>query len=91
MTASERIKGEVGASLVSGRIERLRGNAMCVEGRIDRLIKAGWYVLDSGFDHRALAHWRREARDCVAALVGPDHECTRHFRDSVESTEETDL
>ncbi len=91
MTVSEGIKGAVDASLASGGIERLRGTAMSVEERIDSLIEAGWYVLDSGFDPRAFAHWRREALNCVAALVGPDHTSTRHFRDSVESTEESDV
>lgn len=91
MTVSEEYEGEVGASLASGGIERLRGRAMGVEGRIDRLIEAGWYVLDSGFDPRAFANWRREALNCVAALVGPDHTSTRHFRNSVESAKKTDL
>ncbi len=64
---------------------------MCVEERIDSLLEAGWYVLESGFDPRAFAHWRREARDCIAALAGPDDAATRHFRDSVEGAKATDL
>ncbi len=62
---------------------------MSYEERIDSLIEAGWYVLDSGFDPEAFANWRKEALTCVAALVGPDHTCTRHFKDSVESAHDT--
>ncbi len=64
---------------------------MSCEDRIDNLIEAGWYVVESGFAPAALAHWRREALDCVAVLMGPDHSCTRHFRHSVTGAEETDV
>ena len=64
---------------------------MTVEQRIDNLIEAGWNVLDSDFDRSAFADWRRQALDCVAALLGPSHTYTRYFRDFVDEAETTSL
>ncbi|MGD9818557.1 MAG: hypothetical protein AB7V04_07630 [Desulfomonilaceae bacterium] len=52
---------------------------MSVEERIDDLIKAGWYVLDSDFDTAALQHWRLKAFHCCDALLGSDHVTTQYF------------
>ncbi len=47
---------------------------------IDDLIQAGWDVLDSNFDMRALVEWKRKAHACLSALLGPDHADTQHFQ-----------
>ncbi len=64
---------------------------MSVEKRIDNLIEAGWYVLDSGFDTEAFANWRRCALDCVTVLMEPDHNCAAYFERCVEDTERGNL
>ena len=46
---------------------------MPIEQRIDNLIAAGWYVLDSDFDPAALQHWRMQAFHCIEAMLGSDH------------------
>lgn len=56
---------------------------MAFEQMIDDLIKAGWYVLESDFDSKALSNWRKEAFECVTALMGPDHTYTQYFKDFV--------
>jgi hypothetical protein len=38
---------------------------MSIEQRIDNLIAAGWYVLDSDFDPVAWQQWREQAFLCV--------------------------
>ena len=43
---------------------------MSVEQRIDDLIKAGWGVVDSGFDLIVLHHWRRSAFASLTAGGG---------------------
>ncbi len=64
---------------------------MTVEQRIDNLIEAGWYVLDSDFDATAFANWRRKALDCVTALLGPSHTYAHYFRDFVDEAETKSL
>ena len=61
---------------------------MCVQRRIDDLIKAGWGVVDSNFHPAAFHHWRREAFYCLNALLGPDHPYTEHFKSNVQDTEQ---
>ena len=56
---------------------------MTMEQRIDNLIAAGWYVLDSGFDRTALQHWRVQAFHCIHDVLGPDHVTTKHFENLV--------
>jgi len=64
---------------------------MSIDGRVDELIEAGWWVLESNFDPVAFQHWRRRAFDCLTAMVGPDHVYTRHFENFVRQGGETDL
>jgi hypothetical protein len=64
---------------------------MSMEGRIDDLIEAGWFVLDSDFDPVAFQHWRQRAFDCLSAVVGPDHVYTRHFATFVRQGGKVDL
>jgi hypothetical protein len=64
---------------------------MTVEERIDNLIEAGWYVLDSDFDRTAFADWRKQALNCVTALLGPSHTYTCYFRDFVDEAETKSL
>ena len=56
---------------------------MTMEQRIDNLIAAGWYVLDSGFDRTALQHWRVQAFHCIHDVLGPDHVTIKHFENLV--------
>ncbi len=60
-----------------------KGVRMLVDNMIDDLIEAGWYVLESDFDLKALSNWRKEAFECVTALMGPDHTYTQYFKDFV--------
>ena len=64
---------------------------MLLEQSVDRLIEAGWHVIDSDFDIKAFAHWRKQALDCVGALMGPAHPYTQYFKDFVEQPEEASL
>ncbi|MFH0957516.1 MAG: hypothetical protein V1897_02330 [Pseudomonadota bacterium] len=52
---------------------------MDIDGKIDRLIEAGWYVLDSEFDDRALAHWKKTAGEFLISFLGPRHLVTESF------------
>lgn len=56
---------------------------MPIEQRIDNLIAAGWYVLDSDFDPAALQHWRKQAFHCIEAMLGSDHVTTKDFENLV--------
>jgi hypothetical protein len=62
-----------------------------VEQLVDNLIEAGWRVIDSDFDMMAFSHWRKQALDCIGALMGPTHAYTHYFRDFVEQAEKTSL
>ncbi len=42
---------------------------MSLEQSVDSLIEAGWHVIDSDFDIAAFTHWRKQALDCVGALM----------------------
>ena len=50
---------------------------------IDKLIDAGWQVLESDFDPVAFMEWRRRAFDCVVVLMGPDHPYAQFFQEFV--------
>jgi len=50
---------------------------MSIEQRINNLIAAGWYVLDSDFDPAALQHWRVQAFHCCDDVLGSDHVTTK--------------
>ncbi len=53
---------------------------MDIDGnKIDRLIEAGWYVLDSEFDNRSLAHWKKSASEFLISFLGPQHLVTESF------------
>jgi hypothetical protein len=52
---------------------------MNIDTKIDRLIEAGWYVLDSEFDNRALAHWKKTTSEFLISFLGPRHLVTESF------------
>jgi hypothetical protein len=62
-----------------------------LEQIVDNLIEAGWHVIDSDFDVVAFTHWRKQALDCIGALMGPAHAYTNYFKDFVEQAEQTSL
>lgn len=62
-----------------------------VEEQIDRLIEAGWYVLESDFDRAAFIHWRQRAFQCLMTLLGPDHPYTECFKAFVVEAEKCQL
>ncbi len=64
---------------------------MSPEQLVDNLIEAGWHVIDSDFDMMAFTHWRKQALDCIGALMGPAHAYTHYFRDFVEQAEKASL
>ncbi len=64
---------------------------MSFEQLVDNLIEAGWHVLDSDFDITAFTHWRKQALDCIGALMGPEHAYTHYFRDFVDQAEKANL
>jgi hypothetical protein len=68
-----------------------RGADMQVEKRIDDLIEAGWHVLNSDFDTEAFQHWKKQAFNCLSALLGPDHTYTLYFKNYVREAEEKNL
>lgn len=55
--------------------------------RLDDLIEAGWHVVDTEFDARALYYWRKKALDFLTDFVGPDHACTQSFRHCIQQPE----
>jgi len=61
------------------------------EQLVDNLIEAGWHVIDTDFDMMAFTHWRKQALDCIGALMGPAHAYTHYFRDFVEQAEKASL
>jgi hypothetical protein len=61
---------------------------MTANRQIDHMIEAGWKVLDSDFDESAFLAWRKRAADCLKALVGSDHSCTKDFLRLIRETEE---
>lgn len=66
---------------------------MNTEKRLDDLIEAGWHVIDSEFDMRALHFWKKKAYDFLSEFVGPDHASTQDFKSYAgpdEITRETD-
>ncbi len=64
---------------------------MSHEQLVDNLIEAGGHVIDSDFDMMAFSHWRKQALDCIGALMGPAHAYTQYFRDFVEQAEKVSL
>jgi hypothetical protein len=64
-----------------------KGAEMRVEQTIDKVIEAGWHVLDSDFDCTALQNWRQRAFECMNALLGPDHANTQYFKNYIEMDE----
>jgi|WetSurMetagenome_2_1015567.scaffolds.fasta_scaffold656214_1 hypothetical protein len=64
---------------------------MLTDNKIDELIKAGWNVIESDSDTVAFQNWENQVRDCLCALVGPDHTYTRQFEDYVNGAEATNV
>lgn len=59
--------------------------------KIDDLIEAGWDVLESELDASAFKKWKREAFNCVTALVGPDHPYAQYFNEFVVEPDRRNL
>lgn len=57
---------------------------MYAEKSIDRLIEAGWYMLDSEFNPTAYQTWKERAFECVSELMGPHHAYTKYFGQFVD-------
>lgn len=64
---------------------------MSIEKKIDDLIETGWHVLESDFDQAAFQKWRKQAVDCVNALLGPDHTYSGYFRDDIREAGQKNL
>ncbi len=60
---------------------------MMIEHQIDRLIDAGWTVLESDFDAEAFHDWKRKAYECLNSILGPDHAYTQYFSHCVNLPE----
>jgi hypothetical protein len=65
--------------------------SMCNEKRLDALIEAGWHVIDTEYDKRALYFWKKKAYDFLENFVGPDHVSTQGFRNYILSLEDAGL
>jgi hypothetical protein len=48
--------------------------------RIDRLIEAGFKIVETDFDAAAVQDWREKALDYLSAELGPEHPYTRRFQ-----------
>ena len=64
---------------------------MTIEQRIDRLIKAGWGVVESDFDPISFQNWRLKAFECLGAMFGPDHVYTKYFEQFVQQGDRTNV
>ncbi|MGC8657652.1 MAG: hypothetical protein ACP5U1_01115 [Desulfomonilaceae bacterium] len=54
---------------------------MDLDRRIDDLVEAGWHVLDTDCDERALLHWKRAAAAFLEDFLGRRHAVTESFID----------
>ncbi len=52
---------------------------MDLDKRIDDLIEAGWHVLDTDYDERALVHWKEAASAFLIDFLGRRHVVTENF------------
>ncbi|MEJ2717515.1 MAG: hypothetical protein P8182_10305 [Deltaproteobacteria bacterium] len=52
---------------------------MSLDQRIDALIEAGWYVVESDFDETAVQNWRKRALECLADLSKPFETHAEHL------------
>ncbi|MGC8603812.1 MAG: hypothetical protein ACP5VS_09005 [Desulfomonilaceae bacterium] len=52
---------------------------MDLDKRIDDLVEAGWHVLDTNCDERALIHWKEAASAFLIDFLGPRHVITESF------------
>jgi hypothetical protein len=77
-------------TLTSSLVNKRRAD-VSLEQLVDNLIEAGWHVIDSDFDMAAFCHWRKQALDCIGALMGPAHAYTHYFKDFVEHAEKVSL
>jgi hypothetical protein len=69
----------------------LGGIVMFNERALDKLIQAGWYLIESDFDAGAFAQWKDKAFDFVNDFMGSEHTYTRCFKDIVTGACEYDL
>ncbi len=47
--------------------------------QFEKLIEAGWQVLESDFDEDAFREWRKQATKFLDSLLGSDHTYTKNF------------
>ncbi len=66
-------------------------HGMIPEQQIDHLIRAGWEVLQTDFDETAFENWRRQACQCLTALLGEDHQYTRQLQSKILKPERRGL
>ncbi|MDD3471146.1 MAG: hypothetical protein PHS86_00035 [Syntrophaceae bacterium] len=52
---------------------------MSQDKRLENLVEAGWHVIDSEFDRKAIMFWRRSAFEFLEELLGPEHVATQSF------------
>lgn len=52
---------------------------MDLDKTIDDMIEAGWHVLDTECDDRALAHWKETASAFLIEFLGRRHVVTESF------------
>jgi hypothetical protein len=64
---------------------------MYAQKALDDLIDAAWQVVESDFDPEAFTTWRECARDCVGALLGPNHPHAQFFEALVATEAKTNL
>jgi hypothetical protein len=48
--------------------------------RIDRLIEAGFRIVETDFEPGAVQDWSEKALDYLSTELGPEHTYTRRFR-----------
>ncbi|MDR3603879.1 MAG: hypothetical protein ACLPVO_06185 [Desulfomonilaceae bacterium] len=52
---------------------------MDLDKRIDDLVEAGWHVLDTDYDERALEHWKEATSAFLIDFLGRRHVVTESF------------
>jgi len=60
---------------------------MLFDNKIDELIKTGWDAFESDFDTVAFLNWKKQSRNWIAVLVGPEHAYTSYFEDYIKKVE----
>ena len=64
---------------------------MSYEERLERLIRAGWNVIERDFDESAYLKWREEAARCLRAMLGPENYYYRQFENRIKAPTSHDV